>query len=225
MKKIAEIAPLKEFESRMEYLPLIGTVALLNLLAAVSPGPDFVMTVRNSLIYSRRAGIYTALGISLGLLVHLLYCAAGIGYVISKSILLFSIIKLLGAGYLIYMGIGSILTKGSRLDLMKEQAGADLTRSQAFKMGFLTNVLNPKVTLFFLSIFTLVIDNSTPFFVVLIISVIMILTALIWFIVVSIFFTQLRVQKGFLKYEKGINYVLGGFLVLLGIKIALTFIS
>ena len=225
MKKIAEIAPLKEFESRMEYLPLIGTVALLNLLAAVSPGPDFVMSVRNSLIYSRRAGIYTALGISLGLLVHLLYCAAGIGYVISKSILLFSIIKLLGAGYLIYMGIGSILTKGSRLDLMKEQAGADLTRSQAFKMGFLTNVLNPKVTLFFLSIFTLVIDNSTPFFVVLIISVIMILTALIWFIVVSIFFTQQKVQKGFLKYEKGINYVLGGFLVLLGIKIALTFIS
>jgi threonine/homoserine/homoserine lactone efflux protein len=92
-------------------------------------------------------------------------------------------------------------------------------------MGFLTNVLNPKATLFFLSLFTLVIGNSTPLYVVLTISLIIVLTALIWFTVVSIFFTQQRVQKAFLKYEKGINRVLGGFLVLLGIKIALTFIS
>lgn len=225
MKKIAEIAPLKEFEPRMEYLPLIGTVALLNLLAAVSPGPDFVMTVRNSLLYSRRAGIYTAIGISLGLLVHLFYCAAGIGYIISKSIVLFSIIKLLGAGYLIYMGVGSWMAKGSRLDLMNENAGNDLTDYQAFKTGFLTNVLNPKATLFFLSLFTLVISNDTPLYIILTISVIILLTALVWFTIVAVFFTQQKVQKGFLKYEKGINYVLGGFLVLLGIKIAMTFIS
>jgi len=209
----------------MEYLPLIGTVALLNLLAAVSPGPDFVMTVRNSLLYSRRAGIYTAFGISLALLVHLFYCAAGIGYIISKSILLFSILKLLGAGYLIYMGIGSILSKGSRLDAMNEKAGTDLTRFQAFRMGFLTNVLNPKATLFFLSLFTLVIGNSTPLYVILTISLIIVLTALIWFTVVSVFFTQQRVQKVFMKYEKWINRLLGGFLMLLGIKIALTFIN
>jgi len=209
----------------MDYLPLIGTVALLNLLAAVSPGPDFVMTVRNSLLYSRRAGIYTAIGISLGLLVHLFYCVAGIGYIISKSIVLYSIIKLLGAGYLIYMGIGSILSKGSRLDRMNEKTETDLTWFKAFKMGFLTNVLNPKVTLFFLSLFTMVIGNSTPFYVILTVSVIMILTALIWFVVVSIFFTQKKVQMAFLKYEKGINRVLGGFLVLLGIKIALMFIN
>ena len=143
----------------MNYLPLIGTVALLNLLAAVSPGPDFVMTVRNSLCYSRRAGIYTAVGISLALLVHLFYCAAGIGYIISKSVLLFSVLKMLGAGYLIYLGIGSILAKGSRLDMMNEKAGTDLTKFQAFRMGFLTNVLNPKATLFFMSLFTLVIGN------------------------------------------------------------------
>ncbi len=209
----------------MNYLPLIGTVALLNLLAAVSPGPDFVMTVRNSLCYSRRAGIYTAVGISLALLVHLFYCAAGIGYIISKSVLLFSVLKMLGAGYLIYMGIGSILAKGSRLDMMNEKAGTDLTKFQAFRMGFLTNVLNPKATLFFMSLFTLVIGNSTPLYVILTISLIIVLTALIWFTIVSIFFTQQRVQKAFLRYEKGINWVLGGFLVVLGVKIALTFIN
>ena len=208
----------------MEYLPLIGTVTLLNLLAAVSPGPDFVMTVRNSLCYSRRSGIFTSLGISLGLVVHLFYCAAGIAYLISTSTILFSLIKILGAGYLIYMGIGSFLAKGSKLEAMEEATGPDLSRLQAFKMGFLTNVLNPKATLFFLSLFTLVIGNSTPLYIILTISFIIIVTAFVWFTIVSAFFTQKNVQRGFLKYEKSINRVLGGFLIFLGVKVALTFI-
>jgi len=206
-----------------EYLPLIGTVALLNLLAAVSPGPDFVMTVRNSLCYSRRSGIFTGLGISTALMVHLFYCAAGVGYLISTSVLLFSLLKLLGAGYLIWMGINSILAKHSKIDLNAEHAVKDLTRLQAFKMGFLTNVLNPKATLFFLSLFTLVIGSATPLYVILIISVIIILTAFCWFTVVSIFLAQQNVQRVFLKYETIINRTLGGFLIFLGIKIALTF--
>ena len=206
----------------MEYLPLIGTVTLLNLLAAVSPGPDFVMTVRNSLCYSRRAGIFTSLGISLGLGIHLIYCAAGVGYIISKSLLLFSIIKWLGVIYLIYMGISSILAKGSKLEVTGERIGPDLTRMQAFKMGFLTNVLNPKATLFFLSLFTFVIGNATPLYVILTIAVIILGTAFVWFTIVSIFLAQQRVQRIFLKYEKAINYTLGGFLILLGIKIAVS---
>ena len=208
----------------MEYLPLIGTVALLNFLAAISPGPDFVMMVKNSLCYSRRSGIFTSIGISVGLAIHLFYCAAGIGYLISKSILLFSFIKILGAAYLIYLGISSFAAKGSKLELTNERAGPDLTRMQAFRMGFLTNILNPKATLFFLSLFTLVISNSTPVYIVMIICFIIIGTALAWFITVSIFFTQQNVQLAFLKYEKGINRILGGFLIALGAKIAFSFI-
>ncbi len=208
----------------MEYLPLIGTVALLNLLAAVSPGPDFVMTVRNSLVYSRRSGIYTSLGISMALGIHLFYCAAGIGFLISKSVILFSIIKFLGAGYLIYMGIGSITAKGSKIDATEAHAGNDLTRLQAFRMGFLTNVLNPKATLFFLSLFTFVIGNSTPVYIIITISAIIIFTAFTWFTIVSIFLAQQKVQRVFLKYEQGINRTLGGFLIFLGIKVALTFL-
>lgn len=204
----------------MEYLPLIGTVALLNLLAAVSPGPDFVMTVRNSLVYSRRSGIFTSLGISTALGIHLFYCAAGVGYLISKSVILFSLIKFLGSGYLIYMGITSIMAKGSKIDLKEVQSGIDLTRFQAFRMGFLTNVLNPKATLFFLSLFTFVIGNSTPIYIIIVISVIIIFTAFIWFTIVSIFLAQQNIQRVFLKYERTINCTLGGFLILLGVKIA-----
>ena len=207
----------------MEYLPLIGTVAILNLLAAISPGPDFVMIVRNSLCYSRRSGIYTTFGIGLALGVHLLYCAAGIGYLISTSLILFSIIKILGAGYLIYMGVGSILAKKSSLEQSEVKNDVDLTRFQAFRMGFLTNILNPKATLFLLSLFTLVIGNSTPLYIMVTISAIIIGTAIAWFTIVSIFLSQERVRNAFLKYEKGINRMLGGFLIILGIKIAFTF--
>jgi RhtB (resistance to homoserine/threonine) family protein len=204
----------------MEYLPLIGTVALLNLLAAISPGPDFVMTVKNSLCYSRRSGIFTSLGISMAIGVHLFYCAAGIGYIISKSIVLFSLIKFFGAGYLIYLGIGSFVAKGSKLDQVQERVGSDLTRIQAFRMGFLTNVLNPKATLFFLSLFTFVISSSTPVYIILTISMIIIFTAFSWFTIVSVFLAQQSVQKAFLKYERSLNRILGGFLIVLGVKIA-----
>jgi len=207
----------------MEYLPLIGTVSLLNLLAVISPGPDFVITVRNSLCYSRRAGIFTSLGISTALCIHLFYCAAGIGYIISTSFVLFSILKVLRAGYLIYLGVSSFMAKGSRIDLAEERTGTDLTRLKAFRMGFLTNVLNPKATLFLLSLFTLVIGNFTPVYIILTISAIIILTAFVWFTIVSIFLAQQNVRRVFLKYERAINRTLGGFLVFLGVKIILTF--
>jgi RhtB (resistance to homoserine/threonine) family protein len=220
---IFEQKSLQGKSQQMEYLPLIGTVTVLNLVAAMSPGPDFIMTVKNSLRYSRRSGIFTGIGIALGLSVHLIYCAAGIGYIISKSIVLFNFIKILGAGYLIYIGLSSILSKSSHLEIKEEQSLTDLTRLGAFKMGFLCNVLNPKATLFFLSLFTFVISNTTPLHIILIISFIIIATALAWFTIVSIFFTQQKVQQLFQKSGNTINRILGGLLVAIGIKIALTF--
>jgi RhtB (resistance to homoserine/threonine) family protein len=207
----------------MEYLPLIGTVAVLNLMAAISPGPDFIMTVRNSLLYSRRSGIFTGIGIGIGLCIHLFYCAAGIGYIISKSVTLFSMIKILGAGYLIYIGVKSILSKSAISLVTEEKTSVDLSRTAAFKMGFLTNVLNPKATLFFLSLFTFVIRPDTPLYVILIISFVIIATAITWFAIVSIFCAHKSVQQKFFKYSTTINRLLGGLLIAIGIKIALTF--
>lgn len=206
----------------MDNITIIGTAALLNVLAAMSPGPDFVMAVRNSLNYSRRTGIFTGIGVGLGISVHIMYCAAGIGLLISKSIILFTIIKYIGAVYLAYMGVRSILAKGSKIEISEERASRDITRLQAIKIGFLTNVLNPKATMFFLGLFTFVIKDNTPNYVVLIIAIIMILTAILWFTLVALFFTQKRVQSAFLRFEGTINKVFGGLLILLGIKIALT---
>jgi len=205
----------------MDTLTLIGTAAFLNLLAAISPGPDFVMAVRNSLNYSRRTGIFTGVGIGLGLAVHIIYCAAGVGYLIAKSIVIFNIIKYLGAAYLIYMGVRSLLAQRTKIDIEAKKESLDLTRFQAVKIGFLTNVLNPKATMFFLGLFTFVIRPETPAYVIFIIAFIMIMTAIAWFTVVAIFFTQKRIQDAYARFEGIINKTFGTLLIFLGVKIAL----
>lgn len=80
-------------------------VITITVLAVISPGPDFAMVTRNSLMLSRRAGVQTALGIGMGVLVHVAYTLVGVGLLIQQSLWLFNAIKLAGAGYLVYLGM------------------------------------------------------------------------------------------------------------------------
>ena len=206
----------------MEHLALIGTVTLIHLLAVISPGPDFIMCVRNSLAYSRKTGIWTAVGFGAGIGVHIFYSLAGLAVVISKSIILFNFIKFLGAGYLVYIGLRSIFSKSSKLDLSEQPKRFDISAVSAVKIGFLTNALNPKATLFFLSLFTFVISPNTPAPVLGAISLIMVLNTVLWFSIVSVFFTQNSIRSAFERFQGVFNKTLGGLLVALGIKVALT---
>lgn len=206
----------------MPYLALIGTATLVHLLALISPGPDFIMAVRNSLVYSKKTGLWTAVGFGLGISVHIFYCLAGLAVVISKSILIFNTIKLLGAGYLIYIGLKSLYAKSSKLDVGKYKPKADISTFAAIKTGFLTNVLNPKATLFFLSLFTFVISPTTPFAIMLIIGGIMILNTILWFSLVAVLLSHKRVRAVFERFQNIFNKTFGGLLLVLGIKIALT---
>lgn len=86
-------------------------VITITLLAVISPGPDFAMVTRNSLMLSRRAGVLTALGIGLGVLVHVTYTLVGVGLLIQQSLWLFNAIKLVGAVYLIYLGVKMLRAK------------------------------------------------------------------------------------------------------------------
>lgn len=203
------------------YSLLIGTVALVHLLAAMSPGPDFIMAVRNSLTYSRKTGIWTAVGFGLGIGVHISYCVAGLAVIISKSILVFSTIKLFGAGYLIYIGLKSFFSKSSHIEIKQEETKEDISSLSAVKMGFLTNVLNPKVTLFFLGLFTLVISPDVPKSVLLVASAIMMINTVLWFSLVALFFTQKRVRSVFERFQNTFSKLFGGLLILLGLKVAL----
>jgi RhtB (resistance to homoserine/threonine) family protein len=204
----------------MYYLTLIGTVTFIHLLAVISPGPDFILAVKNSLAYSRRTGIFTAVGFGLGIVVHLLYCAAGLALIISQSIVLFNAFKLIGAGYLMYIGYKSLVAKSSDIQVTSEHKLADISQWEATKMGFFTNAFNPKATLFFLSLFTLVISPETPKEIVALMGSIMVMNTIFWFSLVAVFFTQPKVQKSFNRFQKVFDKILGGLLIALGVKVA-----
>lgn len=206
----------------MAYLPAVLTVALVHLLAVISPGPDFIMITRNSLIYSRRTGIYSALGLGLGILVHVTYSLVGIGLLIAKSILLFNIIKFLGAAYLIYIGYKSITAKSSRLHLQNQIHRTDLSRLAAIRMGFITNVTNPKATLFFLSLFTLVINPDTPLLVKLFMGAEMSIVTSLWFILVAFLISHHLIKDKLNRVQNYAEKFIGVILIILGIKVALS---
>ena len=205
----------------MEYSSAILTVALLHFLAVISPGPDFIMITRNSLLYSKRAGVYSAIGLGLGILVHITYSLIGIGVLISKSILLFNFIKYIGAAYLIYIGYKSLTSKSSKLQLADEQR-KDLSKFEALKVGFLTNVTNPKATLFFLSLFTVVINPSTPLTVKLVMALEMFIVTIVWFSLVAHFISLHFIKNKIGKIQNFAEKFIGVILIGLGIKVALS---
>lgn len=200
------------------------TVALVHILAAMSPGPDFAIVTRNSLVYSRKVGVYTALGIALGLLVHIAYSLLGIGFLIAQSIVVFNIIKYIGAGYLLYIGYKALLSKpvAEAEEKIASQNVVDISAWSAIKIGFLTNALNPKATMFFLAVFTQVIDPATPMWVQLVYGLEMIIATFAWFSIVAYLFSNYLLKQKLLKVRHRIDHVMGVVLIALGIKVALT---
>lgn len=199
------------------------TVAIIHFLAAASPGPDFAIVLKNSVTHGRKIGVATSLGIALGLMVHILYCIIGLGIVISKSIIAFNIIKFAGAAYLIYVGFNAIRAK--KFDLSASESKAELknlTIKQALWSGFLTNVLNPKVTLFFLAIFSVTISPMTPTIIKIGYGVWMMMVTALWFSLLSTLFSQNLVRRLLDSVGHWFERIMGGILILLGLKLAFT---
>jgi RhtB (resistance to homoserine/threonine) family protein len=204
----------------MSFYAQLLTITIIQLVAIMSPGPDFAIICRNSLVYSRRTGVYSALGISLGILVHVTYTLVGIGLIISRSIVLFSTHKLLGAAYLIYIGYKSLKAKPSR-EINPVKSKRDLSRLQAIKIGFVTNILNPKVTLFFFSLFTQVISPNTPTSIRALYGLQMFVFTLSWFTLLAIAISHPMVKNRFLSVSHYVEKTMGVILIALGIKVAL----
>lgn len=195
----------------------------IHLLGAASPGPDFAMVLKNSIRGGTKSGVMTGLGISTGIIFHVAYSILGLALIISRSIVLFNIIKFVGAAYLIWIGIKSLRSKKleSDTDDMDDQSQSQVVSSTAaFRQGLLTNLLNPKVTLFFLSLFTQVIDPLTPTSQKSVYGIAMVVSTFAWFSFVAFVMTRKPILTFFKKVGHIIDRVFGGILIALGIKIA-----
>jgi len=203
------------------YLTEIISVSVIAIFMAISPGADFIMITRNSIFYSRSAGLYSALGVSLAIWIHVAYSIAGLAVIISNSIVLFSIIKYLGAAYLLYIG-WKTFRSSSQLDIEQPLDKDTLSNWSAFKVGFITNVLNPKTTIFFLSIFTQVVNPQTPLFLQIIYGAIISVAHLLWFSSVSLFLSHPVLLKKFNQSKNMVEKIVGSMLIGFGLKVATT---
>ncbi|MCQ2043339.1 LysE family translocator [Stutzerimonas kunmingensis] len=199
------------------------TVALVHLLAVASPGPDFAVVVRESVTQGRRVGSWTALGVGCGIFVHVAYSLLGIGLIVSQSIVLFNLFKWLAAGYLLYLGWRALRARPMSLDTADE-VGTTSDRSpwQAFVVGFVTNGLNPKATLFFLSLFTVVISADTPLLVQAGYGLYLAGATALWFLLVAWLFSRGRVRAGFARMGHWFDRLTGAVLIGLGVRLAVS---
>ncbi len=200
-----------------ECLPSIAALTVIQLLGVMSPGPDFAVVVRNSLIYTRKTGVLTAIGVSLGILVHLTYILLGVGILISKTVWLFSLFKYLGAAYLLYIGIKGLLSKKQTANYDNTHSLPEISTLKAISTGFLTNALNPKAMFFFLSLISAFIPGK-PTIIIAIYGVIIFMSTLLWFLFVAMCFSNKRLRSFFKNFQYLIERVTGCLLILLGIK-------
>ena len=202
----------------MENLTFISSILFIHVLAWLTPGPLFVLIISNSLVYSRRTGLWTALGFALGNLVHIALAVFGISLIIQSSSLIFNLTKAAGAVYLIYLGVKTILIKletQKNSDLFNRQK--DISPFSAVKTGFTANILSTGAYFFFASIFATILSAKVSYWVVVFLFIAMPLNTLFMSSILSLFFTQKKVITVYTRFQNIINKILGIALITLAI--------
>ena len=195
---------------------LVAAVGLIHLVALVSPGPDFVVACRNSLLYSRTIGIYTAVGFGLGICVHISYAVFGLSWLIANNELIFTVIQYLGAFYLMFIGIQSLRSFQSQIGQETVSASSRISPFRAVRIGFITNVLNPKATLFFLSLFSTMLNPTVGELTLVVIAVLLVVTTILWFSLVALLISHPRFTTTLKRYEKTVHRFFGVLLIGIG---------
>jgi len=195
------------------------------LLLNVTPGPDTAYIVGRSVQLGRRGGVAAALGICTGCLVHVLAAAIGLSALLAASSAAFTAVKWIGAAYLCYMGVKMLLSRPQAAvdDTAATTSGA-MSLRRVFGQGALTNILNPKVALFFLAFLPQFVDVDSPHkaLAFLLLGLIFIFNGTLWCLGVAAFAARAagRIRSS-TQVVAWINRGLGGLLVYLGVRVAM----
>jgi len=191
------------------------------ILLNLTPGPDTVYILGRSIAQGRDAGVASALGICAGSIFHTSAAALGLSAILATSALAFGAIKLLGGAYLIFLGFKMILDRRKHLSLPSNFRRR--TTAAAFRQGVLTNILNPKVALFFLAFLPQFIDpaSKTKVLAFLVLGFAFVTTGTIWCLVLAwfaaAFSERLRTNETIAQW---LNRTAGALFVFLGLRLA-----
>ena len=196
----------------------IIAIVIITLLAVISPGADFALVSRNSYLYGRKQGIYTAYGIACAVWIHISYSVLGLSFLKHYIPDLLHIIQYIGALYLMYIGYKTFTQQQ-----ISDHATHTLLRPrQAFIQGFLGNSLNPKTTLFVMSIFAQLLRGNHGLTHLIGYGMFISASHLLWFLLISLFCSTPVIRNKILRKQVSINRVIGTVLATLGLCLFLT---
>ncbi len=210
----------------MDFYQGLLIITSIHLLAAASPGPDFVLVSQQTLSNGKKAGFLCSLGIALGLSIHIIYSAFGLATVIANSAQSLWVIKILGGSYLFYLGICGLRSKAATEN--EQQGGqqkiepVEVNKHSSLKIigsGFLCNALNPKAPIYFISLFTLVLSPDMPLYQLAIYGLWMMVIQMAWFSTVVGLLSHPIINKKFRRMSHWIDRVFGGAMIVFGIKV------
>ena len=200
------------------------TFLIAGLILNLTPRADTMYILSRSISQGKKAGILSALGISTGSVFQIIFAALGLSIILAKSAVAFEIVKYLGVAYLIFLGIKLLTTKSNgKFELKKENQ--QISNRKIYTSGVLTNILNPKVALFFLAFMPQFIDQNYTYISLsfLILGLTFLLTGTIWCVILAIFASKLsdRIRENY-KIKRWMDKITGGIFIIMGIKFALS---
>jgi RhtB (resistance to homoserine/threonine) family protein len=210
--------------------PQLVAFAGLALALTLTPGADTALVTKNAVAHGRRAAFLSTLGICLGVSLHATASALGLSAIISQSALAFEVVKWLGAGYLVFLGIQALRGEGRHVAAGDGPGAATAATAandapwagQAFWQGLFTNVLNPKVALFYLTLLPQFISPGDPVLQrSLLLAAIHIGMGLVWLSAYAYFISRLAETMARPSVKRNIERVTGVLLVGLGVRLAL----
>ena len=197
------------------------TIALLHLFAVVSPGPDFVLITRQSIRYNRNVAIWSSLGVGVGILFHSFIAITGVVVLVTSNTFLFTTIKIAGAIYLTYLGIFSIINS-NKIKSLTGDVSVKRENLNGFLAGLITNVTNVKAILFFITVFSVVVDQNTDRLTLTLYGLYMSISTFIWFAFVSVVFTNDKFTRKFSYYLPIFEKVIGAVLIAISAQILIS---
>ena len=197
------------------------TIALLHLFAVVSPGPDFVLITRQSIRYDRNVAIWSSLGVGVGILFHSFIAITGVVVLVTSNTFLLTSIKIAGAIYLTYLGIISIINS-NKIKSLTGDVSVKRENLNGFLAGLITNVTNVKAILFFITVFSVVVDQNTDRLTLTLYGLYMSISTFIWFAFVSVVFTNDKFTRKFSYYLPIFEKVIGSVLIAIAAQILIS---
>ncbi len=196
-------------------------VALLHLMAAISPGPAVLMSARTGVTEGLRTGAFLAAGIGVGGVLWAMAALFGLNIVFQAAPVLLWVLKIAGGLYLIWMAWGMWKSADQPLDMGKD-AAPPRSAVSAFRLGLVTQLANPKPAVLFSAIFVGTVPQGTPMWVYAALLAVVFLNETIWNILVARIFSFERSKTTYISLKTVIDRSFGGLLALLGVKIAAT---